>query len=61
MAVFLTVMEGSDAQSATPLLVTRDRQLIAMVSRELGKRLLLHLAPSDQNKPTLASPQKDGP
>ena len=39
MALFLQILEGDNPITATPVLATRDRTIIAAVARELGLRL----------------------
>jgi hypothetical protein len=39
MAVFVSVLEGEDASSATPILATRDARVVAAVARTISECL----------------------
>ena len=39
MALFLTILEGDTPEQAKPLIATRDKEIIRLVTEELSRRL----------------------
>jgi len=46
--LWLSILEGPDARSATPLVTTEDAELIQAVGRALAARLAAQDAPDDR-------------